>query len=86
MTFLISVSKHDPTLVYFTKYTSRLLPGSFTVASCASLYFLNAGSREGIRSELEVNALISGVNKPLELCPDQPLYTYADSPATTSLS
>lgn len=70
MTFLTSVSKHSPTLIYITEYTSRLPPGSFTVASCVSLYFLNAGSREGIRLELEVNALISGVNSLLELCPD----------------
>lgn len=84
MTFLTSASQ--PTLVYSIEYTSRLLPGSFIVASCASLYLLKAGSREGIRLELEVNALISGINTLLELCPDQPLYTSVGSPATTSLS
>jgi hypothetical protein len=41
-------------------HTASLLPGSFTVAYCCSLYFLNAGSRDCSRlASLPAKALIS---------------------------
>lgn len=52
----------------YPQRTSWLDPGSFTVASCASLYLSNAGAREGITSgPSDVRALISVQTVTLQL-------------------
>lgn len=49
-----------PDLLIGSKLTGWLLPGSFTVASCSSLYFSKAGvSSETIFGEDTVKALMS---------------------------
>ena len=50
--------------LYDVVRTGWLLPGSFTVTSCSSLYFSNAGvSCERMSGEDTVKALISAIGK-----------------------
>ena len=44
---------------FLNVHTASLLPGSFTVVNCSSLYFLNAGSSE--RTSFGANTLMSVV-------------------------
>lgn len=60
---LVTIRTQLITELYHNLHTASLLPGSFTVAYCCSLYFLNAGSSDCSKlASLPANALISATS------------------------